>query len=304
MKLASTSGHFKPIDPDNHIERIRHVAKGGFKYIDLSFYDIDFNNSPFILDGWQEYVNQLKDLAKELDIKFVQAHLPNCNPLDEEKFEEYLKVTIRSIEICGMLGIENAVIHVGWKDAISKEQFFEMNLKALEPLFPAMEKWNVNVLIENSAKSNMGDKYYFLTGADMKEFIEYANHPLIHACWDLGHANIEGHQYEDIIALGKNLKAIHVHDNNGIGDQHVALFSGTVNMDEVMTALIDSGYNGYFTFEADCAVSYGQTWQMNRHKFEKSTLLFDPTLEMFDAAERFHFEIGKACLKEYGIFED
>lgn len=202
------------------------------------------------------------------------------------------------------MGIENAVIHVGWKENISKEQFFEENRKALKPLFPAMEKYHVNVLIENSAKSNMGEKYYFLTDEDMKAFIQYVNHPLLHACWDLGHANIEGHQYEDIIALSDDLRAIHVHDNNGIGDEHIALFSGTLNMDEVITALIDSGYKGYFTFEADCTVSFGQTWQLNRRKFDRDVRLFNPTTEMYDAAERFLFELGRACLSAYGIYEE
>lgn len=304
MKMASTTGDFRTISADDHLERVRHVAKAGFKYIDLSFYSIDKKRSPFMMDNFAEYVEQLNALANELEIQYVQAHLPNCNPLDEENFEEYCACTIRAIEVCGLLGIENAVIHVGWKENISKAQFFEENRKALQPLFPAMEKYNVNVLIENSAKSNMGEKYYFLTGEDMKEFIQYVNHPLLHACWDLGHANIEGHQYEDIITLGDDLRAIHVHDNNGIGDEHIALFSGTLNMDEVITALIDSGYKGYFTFEADCTVSFGQTWQLNRRKFDRDIRLFNPTIEMYDAAERFLFELGKACLSAYDIYEE
>ena len=304
MKIASTTGDFRPIPADDHLERVRHIAKAGFKYVDLSFYNIDKKDSPFMKDDYKEYVLKLKNLAERLGVTYVQSHLPNCNPLDKEHFDEYIRCTIRSIEICGMLGIENAVIHVGWKDGISKEQFFEMNFEALKPLFPAMEESNVNVLIENSTKANMRNMYYFLNGKDMKEFIEYVNHPLIHACWDLGHANIEGHQYEDIMVLGDDLRAIHVHDNNGIADEHQLPFSGTLNMDEVITALIDSGYKGYFTFEADCTVSYGQTWLLDRTKFERDTRLFNPTIEMYDAAEKFLFEIGKACLSAYNLYEE
>lgn len=304
MKIATTTGDFRTIPSDDHLERVRHIAKAGFKYIDLSFYTIDKNNSPFMLENFKEYTQQLKELADELGVKYVQAHLPDCNPLDEEHFDEYCKCTIRAIEVCGMLGIENAVIHTGWMEGITKEQYFEMNYDALKPLFPAMEKNNVNVLIENSTKANMGNKYFFLTGADMKEFIEYVNHPLIHACWDLGHANIEGHQYEDIIALGDDLRAIHVHDNNGKSDQHIAPFCGILNIDEVITALIDSGYKGYFTFEAECTISFGTTWQLKRRKFDRDTRLFNPTTEMYDAAEKFLFQIGKACLSAYGIYEE
>ena len=304
MKIASTTGDFATLPNEDHLEKIRHVAKGGFKYIDISFYSINKDTSPFVLDNFKDYVEELKNLAKELGIKYVQAHLPSFNPMDSERFDDYVKLTVRAIEVCGMLGIENAVIHTGWMDGVTKEEYFKINREALKPLFPAMEKNNVNVLIENSTKANMGEKYFFLTGADMKEFIEYVNHPLIHACWDLGHANIEGHQYEDIIALGDDLRAIHVHDNNGKGDQHMALFTGTLNLDEVMTALIEIGYKGYFTFEAEATVSFGNTWQLKRHTFEKDTRLFNPTTPMYDAAEKFLFEIGKACLEAYGIYEE
>ena len=304
MKIAYTTGDFKPLPVDHHLERVRHLANAGFKYIDLSFYSIDKANSPFMQDGYKEYASKLKALAEELGVTYVQSHLPNCNPLDKERFDEYLQCTIRSIEVCGLLGIKNAVIHTGWMSGITKEEYFKMNLEALKPLFPAMEQNNVNVLIENSTKANMGDNYFFFTGKDMKEFIEYVNHPLIHACWDLGHANIEGHQYKDIMDLGDDLRALHVHDNNGIADEHQSPFSGTLNMDEVITALIDSGYKGYFTFEADCTVSYGQTWLLDRTKFERDTRLFNPTIEMYDAAEKFLFEIGKACLSAYDLYEE
>ena len=121
MKMASTTGDFRTISADDHLERVRHVAKAGFKYIDLSFYSIDKKRSPFMMDNFAEYVEQLNALANELEIQYVQAHLPNCNPLDEENFEEYCACTIRAIEVCGLLGIENAVIHVGWKENVSAE---------------------------------------------------------------------------------------------------------------------------------------------------------------------------------------
>ena len=304
MKLASRTGDFLTIPPEEHLERVRHVAKAGFKYVDMSFYHIDKTYSPLMLDNFKDYVEQLNILAKELGIKYVQAHLPNCNPLDEENFDEYLKCTKRIIEVCGMLGIENAVIHVGWKEHITKEEFFEMNYHAIKPLFPVMEKSKVNLLIENSSRANMGDKYYLFSGAEIKEFIKYVNHPLVHACWDVGHANIEGAQYENITALGDDLRALHVHDNNGKSDEHVVLFRGTLNIDEVITALIDIGYKGYFTFEADSTLSFGKTWLLNRREFDKDTRLFNPTTEMFDAAEKFLFDIGKACLNAYGIYEE
>ncbi|MBQ8508710.1 MAG: hypothetical protein IJ493_02270 [Clostridia bacterium] len=81
-----------------------------------------------------------------------------------------------------MLGIPNAVIHTGWLDGVEKEQYYRDNLEFLRSFFPAMEKYGVNLLIENSTRANMGTKYFFYEGRDMMEFLEYANHPLLHAC--------------------------------------------------------------------------------------------------------------------------
>lgn len=304
MKLASTTADFRVLPIDDHIERVRHIAKAGFRYIDLSFYTIDKKNSPFLSEDWEDYVNELIALADELGIKYVQAHLPGFNPLDEEKFEDYCRLTIRSIEVCGRLGIENAVFHVGWKAGISKEEFFYKNHQAMKPLFPAMEKNNVNVLVENSSKSNMCGMYYLFTGKEIREFIDYVGHPLVKACWDTGHANMDDYQYENIMDLGDYLHAIHVHDNNGRDDEHIAPFQGTLNMDELVNALIDSGYKGYFTFEADTTLSYGNTSYVKRHTYSKDTRLFNPNLDMYDAAERFLFEIGKAVLNAYEIYEE
>ena len=50
------------------------------------------------------------------------------------------------------------------------------------------------MLCENSTAKNLGNQYYINTGADMREFIEYVNHPNFHGCWDMG-PQLEGYKY-------------------------------------------------------------------------------------------------------------
>lgn len=125
----------------------------------------------------------------------------------------------------------------------------------------------MNLLCENSSLINVGttEAYYTNTGADMREFVEYVNHPLFHACWDTGHGNMEGGQYEHMIALGKELYAVHINDNRGTIDEHTLPYFGTLNMDEVMNGLIDCGFKGYFTLEAGSAVmnAFGKDAYLN-----------------------------------------
>lgn len=58
-----------------------------------------------------------------------------------------------------------------------------------------------------------------------------------------------------INAFGKDrICALHVHDNDLYNDNHVFPFIGNSDRREICGTLKDIGYNGYFTFEADCTL--------------------------------------------------
>lgn len=303
MKIATTTGDMEILGND-HIGKVKALAEAGFKYIDLSLYYTDMS-SPFMQENWKEYVYELKNTAESLGVKFVQSHASNADPFTDEDLETNVKYIHREIEACSMLGIPNTVLHSITREGWTKEDFYNHNRDFYNLFLPVAEKWGVEILIENSTKANMwGGKYFFLDGKDMNEFISFMNHPLIGACWDTGHANIEGHNYEDIVELGKNLKAVHINDNRGKGDEHIAPFMGTLNMDEIICGLIDNGFKGYFTFESSDAIKKGWHWQQTRTTFEKSKILENPTEDMYRAMVKFIYEIGKASLKAYNIFEE
>lgn len=112
-----------------------------------------------------------------------------------------------------------------------KEEFFEYNRRMYSLLFTAMEKFGVNILIENSAEANTGGQYYFMTGREMRDFLDWVNHPRLLVVWDTGHANLHlNNQYDDIMALGEKLVGLHIHDNGGNCDEHTMPFMGTLNM--------------------------------------------------------------------------
>jgi len=79
---------------------------------------------------------------------------------------------------------------------------------------------------------------------------------------------------------------------------------GTLNMDEIMCALIDNGFKGYFTFESSDAIKKSRHWLQTRVTFEKSKILENPNVDMYKAMVKFIYEIGKATLKAYNIFEE
>ena len=283
MKLATTIGDFKKYT-NTWAEAVRLFEGTGFRYLDFDFYSTTTNSeSPFLGNDWMKHVAAAGEAAAQLGFTFVQAHSPQYNPLDPNQLSLTLDREIltralnRSIEACGYLGIPNIVVHSGMSANFpypeGKKSYFAAARKFHESLFPMMEKYNVNVLIENIDHVNMENHYYFHSGEEMVEFIEYCNHPLLHACWDVGHANIDNRdQYQDICKIGSHLRGVHIQDNLGTFDDHIVPFMGVLNLDAIMHGLIDTGYKGYFTFEVLNLLPHEST---ATHRKQKSNSIED-----------------------------
>ena len=303
MKIATTTGDFSKYY-SNDIDRIHGLYDAGFRYIDLDMYSFT-PDCVYMNDGWQKAVLELRDEADRLGMTFVQAHSQGGNPLDPDPahVDFLVDATNRSIEICEMLGIKNTVVHSGFAKEMSKEEWFERNRDFYRRLFPAMERYGVNVLIENSTAANMKERYFTNSGKDMVEFLRFVDHPLLHACWDTGHANCEGSQYDDIITLGNELYAIHYNDNHGKRDEHLIPYLGTLNHDEVINALTDIGYKGYFTLECCSSLISKEYWLGGRRDFDRDTRLAEPPLFMKERTESLLYDTAKYLLESYGLFE-
>lgn len=301
MKLATTTEDFNKYC-DTYLERVKCVHEAGFKYIDLSLYTVKENDELLISDGWEATAKELLDYAKANGMEFVQCHSPNTNPIDEAQTEKAVALNIRAIEVCGFFKIPAMVVHSGWDKNATKEEWFARNKAFFDRILPTAEKYHVCICHENSTSVNIGGVYP-KTGAEMREFSEYVGHPLFHSCWDTGHANIEGSQYEELLTIGDDLKAVHINDNRGERDEHVIPYFGTVNMDEIMTALKEIDFKGPFTFESGSTLRPNKYWLGNRKQFDKSTRLAKPTVEMQFELEKFMYLVGKHILSAYDEFE-
>jgi sugar phosphate isomerase/epimerase len=257
LKIATTTADFSSTCQTEE-EKLRKLHQAGFRFVDLNLDIITEENSPFMQDDWQTAVHNLKAVAKELNLTFVQAHSPGLNILtdDPEEFAQINAYMVRSIEICQMLGIKNTVVHSGYKDGLTKQEWFERNKQAYcAEILPAAERCNVNVLCENSTSKNFPPYeftyiYFTNSGADMREFIDYVDHPNFHGCWDTGHANCQGrNQSQHIIDLGEELYAIHYHDNRSMADEHLLLGRGTLYHEDIFNGLKAINFDGYFTLE-------------------------------------------------------
>jgi sugar phosphate isomerase/epimerase len=310
MKLSTTtadlSGYAK-----NRAEQLALFEGTGFRIFDLSLYTINSPGSLYLEknDEWKKEIEAVGIMAEKLGFSFCLCHGPSGQFYNgEEERQNLILTTKRAIEACAMLGIKDIVVHSVTYPEITPTQFKKENKKFNEMFFDDMEKHGVNVLIENSTRKNSRD-YYLRFGMEMKEYIEFVGHPMLYACWDTGHAHMEGvDQYESIVTLGNLLRGLHIADNLGNADSHTAPFFGTCNFDAVMQGLLDIQYAGTFNYECENVVFPQNSWPHKRkpwfYKGEEVKTLHQIPLHIKKKAVALCYEIGMHILTSYNCFEE
>ncbi|MBE6631436.1 MAG: sugar phosphate isomerase/epimerase [Ruminococcaceae bacterium] len=301
MKIATTTQEVQCFSK-NIGDAIRLYEGTGFKYLDFSFYFMAEEGHPFMSDNWKDYIMEAKDAADSLGMKFVQAHAPSC-PLLGENMERSIMATCRSIEACAMLGIKEMAIHSAIDDAFKypgdKLAYFEANRPFFEALIPSMEKYDVNILLENTCLVNMGGRYFPITAEDLNDMIGFLGHKKFAAVWDTGHALIQGLDiHNELVSLGANLRALHIHDNFKNADFHLPLFVGGLDVDNLMQGIIDSGFGGYFTYEVLGLI------KKKGDNTGGGKRLLDPPAAAVKAALRYNYEVAKSILEAYGMYDE
>ena len=301
MKLATTTADFDLYEISQE-DSVRYIHQAGFRFVDYNFGSDYKLSRGFMLDDWRAHGARMNALADSLGVRYIQAQSPMGRPLvRDDEHEGFIAATKRCIEACAVLGVTELVVHSGYAYGISKDDCFEQNRAFYLDLLSVAETCGVNILVENFNKMHREGVYWIDNATDLRALIDFIDHPLLHACWDVGHANLqEMPQDEELRIMGSHIRALHVQDNYGATDDHVIPFSGTTSMDSLMHGLMDIGYKGYFTFES-CNILKSRA---PRRPFEKDTRLFKAPLPLRVKAEELIYAIGKYTLEAYDCFEE
>lgn len=133
-------------------EALRLIKEAGFDAADYSMFCLVSDASPLANDGWEDYIKDLKAYADSINFTFRQGHSPfPCYNRDDMAYTEKIVPRVRrSVEIAGMLGIENLVVHpVAPTQMPLGADLKEFNMEFYRSLLPLAEKWNVKICLEN-----------------------------------------------------------------------------------------------------------------------------------------------------------
>lgn len=305
MKLVTTTGDLSPFFESKSIAApLRAMKDTGFSNIDMSFYNVIYPGSPWVEkgDSWKKEVEDCLKIADSEGFDFRQAHAPDGEHyIQGEERDILVLVTKRTIEACKMLGIPHIVIHGGSpREQVSRIKSLEMRRDFFSEFEEICEQTEVAMLNENGS-TMWSPNCIMNTGKDMREFVDMAKLPMLHCCWDTGHAHCSGtDQYSDIIAMGDELKAFHMQDNLGEGDLHVMPMAGNINFDRVMQGIREIGYQGDFTFEGHYTLRRGDMSKYPRKNIMPGDLLTNPPLFLQQKAMKLMHDVGEWILKSYG----
>lgn len=308
MKIATTTGDFAAFasHPQNVAEILPWLKQCGFTHIDLNMLEGDGPDSPLYGDGWADWADEAAETAQALGLDFVQAHGACCWP---EAYEARLAIIRRQLHVCKRLNIPRMVVHAMAEKDGTRERFISMNAAFYRDLLVTAEETGVEVLTENTCETNM-PTYYLVNAEDFHRLHSAVDHhPLMGYCWDVGHAHIQGvDQYREIMALGSCLRAVHIHDNMGrrnspsFMDFHMQPFTGSMNYDAIIRALLDSGFKGPFTLEANALPQPAR--HIGRIPFDGDhDRLMNLPLDFKIRAETLMFDITRYMLEAYACYE-
>jgi len=103
----------------------------------------------------------------------------------------------------------------------------------------------------------------------LSDVIAAIDRPNVDICLDVGHAhcNSKTPVLEWIVHLGNQIGYVHLHNNNGEYDEHLALGEGTMPMEEVCHALLEYAPNAIWAIEAQTAyIEQSYQW-LGEHNF-------------------------------------
>lgn len=258
------------LDPFGIENGFRMIAEAGFDGVDI--------NLDHCLPGTQirengrfgffdqpdaqirEAARPYREAAEKYGVRFVQAHAPFPNHVPDAATDAYvLEAVKKTIMMCGYLGCENLVVHPGFLPAderMTPDEEWEFNLYMFGEMIPALREHGVVCCLENMFSRHRG-KVMEAICSDPDEAIRYvdalnglAGGRLFGFCLDTGHANLLGKDlYTLIHQLGERIQVLHVHDNNGLDDEHLFPYMGVIDWDRFCRGLREIRYAHDLSFE-------------------------------------------------------
>ncbi len=206
------------------------------------------------------------DILESYNLKY-SIHSPfmdvNIAALQDKSRLNSIKQIKDSIDLANKINAEAVVIHPGLAPFLANKYFldkvYETANNSIKELGEYGRDLGVLATIENMPTfdgmlyNNMEDLHNLLTSLDMSMTL------------DIGHANHSGYSPDQMIF--DSIKHIHIHDNFGDEDAHLALGEGSIELKYIVNSLEEKNYDGIYIIEVNDYDSIKKSYEYMKKNF-------------------------------------
>ena len=154
--------------------------------------------------------------------------------LADKAHKNYARIFAKTFAYAKKIKAGFVVVHTNEAWQGEREQVQNLVIRRLRTVVELGEQYGVKVLIENVG---LRPKQSLLF--DLPEFMALLElFPEAGVLLDTGHANVNGWDIPAVVkTLGKRLVACHLHDNSGLGDEHLPIGQGSIDWEAYFKAI-------------------------------------------------------------------
>src|SRR5664280_2462553 len=227
-------------DTGNAEPSLRRIAEAGFRHIQW----IHHWNHDFIYT--QPEIEHIAGLMNDLGLSLYDIHAPTGAEKNWFSTVEYqrlagVEIMKNRVDMCATLGGSVIVAHI--------PELIPENVRSWRQLKRSLDELEdfccgkaVRIAVENRPHDQFNGIHELFSDHDPQ---------FIGLCYDSGHGNIGGKGLQHLDSVKERLISVHLHDNDGLADQHRPIFTGTVDWEELAQLVAESPYREFLTFETD-----------------------------------------------------
>ena len=199
----------------------------------------------------KNYIKKLKELLQAMELtpllhaSYIDVNLASTSHLLRKAA---VKRIINCVKVAHLLDAEYVTLHMGYlhEDYLPKRinTIRKLAKKSLISILNVARDYQIKICIENKEKKKrrhlMTDPY------EIMNFINSLNsyHEILFVTFDVGHANTWNCDLKTFFdVIRKKTRVIHLHDNHGTADEHLALGEGSIDFDNLLPYIVSKCNN-------------------------------------------------------------
>lgn len=192
--------------------------------------------------------------AEYLGMEVYSFHAPfnpgiDISSASDTRRESSVEEIFRAVEAAAILGVHYFVVHPGPEEAAipaekDRARRMENVVHSLARVTDKCRDFGMGCLLENKLPHLL-----FGSGREIRAILDALGNPLVGVCLDTGHASLANELHHLVESFAPIIRMVHIHDNNGHGDDHFPPGEGRINWRTFFDDIVGIRYGGALILE-------------------------------------------------------